>query len=108
MMRACIFALAAIVPAFAIDRAGAADGPPVFDIAKNCREEVVGATTTVDACTRDETTARNDLTKRWSQFSASARKSCIGEATIGGDKSYVELLTCLEMSTGQFRPEDSQ
>jgi hypothetical protein len=25
---------------------------------------------------------------------------CIGEASIGGDKSYVELLTCLE--TGHF------
>ena len=29
-MRTCIFALAAIVPAFAIDRAGAADEPPAF------------------------------------------------------------------------------
>ena len=33
--------LAAIVPAFAIDRAGAADELPAFDIARNCREEVV-------------------------------------------------------------------
>jgi hypothetical protein len=106
MMRTCIFALAAIVPAFAIDRAGAADEPPVFDIAQNCREEVVGAITTVKSCTKDETDAKNELTKRWSQFGASEKKSCIGEAIIGGDKSYVELLTCLEMTTGQFRPQE--
>jgi hypothetical protein len=105
MMRSCFFALAAIVPAFAIDQARAADEPPAFDIARNCREEVVGAAiATPESCTKDETDAKNELTKRWSQFDASAKKSCIGEAEIGGDKSYVELLTCLEMATGQFRP----
>ena len=104
-MRIFFFALAAIVPAFAIDRAEAAEEPPTFDIARNCREEVVGAITTVDSCTKDETDAKNELTKRWSQFGASEKKSCIGEASTGGDKSYVELLTCLEMTTGQFNPE---
>jgi hypothetical protein len=106
MMRICIFALAAIVPAFAIDRVGAADEPPAFDIAKNCRAEVVGSLETAGSCTKDETDAKNELTKRWSQFSASSKKSCIGEAEIGGDVSYVELLTCLEMTTGQFRPQE--
>src|SRR6516162_9096142 len=102
MMRTCIFALVAIVPACAIDRAGAADELPAFDIARNCREEVVGAITTVESCTKDEIDAKNELTKRWSQFGAWEKKSCIGEASIGGDKSYVELFTCLEMSTGHF------
>jgi len=106
MMRTRIFTLAAIVSTFAIDPAGAADGPPAFDIARNCREEVIGAITTVDSCTKDETDAKNELTKRWSQYGASDKKSCIGEASIGGDKSYVELLTCLEMSTGQLRPRE--
>ena len=106
MMRASIFALAAIVPAFAIDRVGAADGPPAFDIAKNCREEVAGSIGTTAACTKDETDAKNELTKRWSEFSASAKKSCIGEADMGGEKSYVDLLTCLEMTTGHFRPQE--
>ena len=105
-MRICIFALAAIVPALVIDRAGAADGPPAFDIAKNCREEVVGSIETAGYCTKDETAAKNELTERWSQFGPSEKKSCIGEAVIGGDKSYVELLTCLEMTTGQFRPQE--
>ena len=108
-MRTCIFALSAIVPAFAIDRAGAADKLPAFDIARNCREEVVGAITTIEACTKDETDAKNELTKRWSQFGASEKRSCIGEASTGGDKSYVELLTCLEMSsTGHFSIGEDQ
>ena len=105
-MRTFIFALAAIAGSCAIDPARAADELPTFDIARNCREEVVGAITSVEACTKDETDAKNELTKRWSQFGASEKKSCIGEASIGGDKSYVELLTCLEMSTGKFTPRD--
>ena len=106
MMRTRIFTLAAIVSTFAIDPAGAADGPPAFDIARNCREEVVGAIVSVDACTKDEIDAKNELTQRWSEFGASEKKSCTGEASIGGDKSYVERLTCLEMYAGQLKPKD--
>src|SRR6516165_8663437 len=98
-MRTFFFALAAIVPAFAIDRAGAADELPAFDIARNCREEVIGAITTVDSCTKDETDAKNELTKRWSQFGASDKKSCIGEASIGTQtpeafwSAHIKLMT---------------
>jgi hypothetical protein len=38
-MRTFVFALAAIVPAFAIDWARAADEVPEFDIALNCKAE---------------------------------------------------------------------
>jgi hypothetical protein len=100
-MRTFIFALAAIVPAFAIDRAGAADEPPAFDIARNCAEETAGsAVGGPAACTKDETDAKDQLAKRWSSYSASQKKECVGESSTGGEKSYVELLTCLEMATG--------
>ena len=102
-MRTFIFVLAAIVPAFAIDRASAADELPAFDIARNCSAETVGAVTGGPAsCTRDETEAKNQLANRWSSFSASQKKDCVEESSIGGEKSYVELLTCLEMASGQF------
>jgi len=102
-MRTFIFALAAIVPAFAIDRAGAADEIPTFDIARNCKAETADASISGPAsCARDETQAKNQLSERWSSYSASQKKVCIGESTTGGDRSYVELLTCLEMSTGNF------
>jgi hypothetical protein len=88
-------------------RPGTADGLPAFDIARNCREEVSGASiATRESCAKDETDTKNELTKRWSQFSVSNKKFCISEASIGGDKSYVELLTCLEMASGRFLPRE--
>jgi len=97
-MRTFIFALAAIVPAFAIDRAGAADELPAFDIARNCNEETAGSITGPKPCSKDETDAKNQLAKSWSSYSASQKKECVGESSVGGERSYVELLTCLEMA----------
>jgi hypothetical protein len=104
-MRTFIFALVSIVPvSCVIDQAGAADRLPAFDIARNCSAETAGVAigTGVEVCTKDETDAKNELAKRWSQFGASEKKFCVGESSTGGEQSYVELLTCLEMSTRQF------
>jgi len=107
-MRTFIFGLAAILPAFAIDLARAADDTvPTFDITRNCKEETTGVGGSA-SCTKDETEAKNRLTQRWSSFGASQKRDCIGESSTGGEKSYVELLICLEMSTGQYSPNDSQ
>jgi hypothetical protein len=108
IMRTFIFVLVAVVPAFAVGRAWAADDLPTFDIVKNCKAEDAGADTGAKACTIDETNAKNELAKSWSSYSASAKKDCIGEASIGGDKSYVELLTCLEMTTGKLDPREDR
>jgi hypothetical protein len=109
-MRTFFFAVAAIVSAsYALDQARAADRIPAFDIARNCNEEVAGAGTKVASCTKDETDAKNELAQRWSQFgAASEKKACIGESSVGGGQSYVELLTCLEMSSGNFSPNDQK
>jgi hypothetical protein len=107
-MRAFIFALAAIVPALAIDRARATDEPPPYDITRNCKEETAGGLEGPEACMRDETEAKNQLAKRWSSYGASGKRDCVGESSIGGEKSYVELLTCLEMSTGQLPTRGDQ
>jgi hypothetical protein len=104
-MRTFIFAAAVIVAAScAIDQAQAADGIPDFNVARNCNAEVAsaGIGTGVASCTKDETDAKNELDKRWGKYGASDKHACVGESTTGGDQSYVELLTCLEMSTGQF------
>ena len=87
------------------DRVGAADELPAFDIARNCHEETVGSITGPESCTKDETDAKDQLAKRWSSYSASQKKDCVGESSIGGEKSYVELLTCLEMATGRLTPD---
>jgi hypothetical protein len=86
---------------FAIDQSRAADGLPAFDIAQNCKAEGTGSVLGVGKfCVKEENDAKDQLVKSWSGFSASAKRSCVGESTVGGDQSYIELLTCLEMSRG--------
>ena len=99
-----IFALAVIVAAaWSTEQATAADRIPAFDIVHNCTAEVASAgIEEVADCTKDETDARNELDKRWPQFGASDKQACVGESSIAAGQSYVELLTCLEMSGGEF------
>jgi len=49
-------------------------------------------------CIESEKEVRDQLVKQWSSFSAADRASCESEARMGGDSSYTELLTCLEMA----------
>jgi hypothetical protein len=51
-----------------------------------------------DQCIQAEQDERDAMIKQWSTFSADDRTHCIAEATMGGDSSYTELLTCLEMA----------
>ena len=99
-MRTLIAGLAIAISVLAINRVAAADEPPAFDIARNCKAEATDSGMGKN-CTNDETDAKNELAKRWSSFSASQKKSCVVESSIG-EQSYVELLTCLEMFSGQF------
>ena len=103
-MRTFIFALAVIVAAaWSAEQATAAERMPTFDIVQNCGAEVASADIEeVAGCAKDETDARNELDKRWSEFGVSNKPACIGESSVGAGQSYVELLTCLEMSGGEF------
>ena len=49
-------------------------------------------------CLDSEHAIRDELSKQWSSFSAADKNACTNEATMGGDSSYTELLTCLEMA----------
>jgi len=49
-------------------------------------------------CLDSENAIRNDLAKQWSSFSSADKVACTSEAKMGGDSSYTELLTCLEMA----------
>jgi hypothetical protein len=46
----------------------------------------------------DEKAAREDLVKNWSSFSGADKTHCLSMVSTGGSPSYVELLSCLEMS----------
>jgi hypothetical protein len=103
-MRTFMFAVTAMVAAsWAADQAPAADRIPAFDIVRNCSAEVASAgTEKVADCTNDETDAKNELAKRWPEFGASNKQACVEESSFGAGQSYVELLTCLEMSSREF------
>ena len=74
-----------------------ADSQPKFDIAAECRSEG-GAKAMPEKCIEDESVARDQLQPLWIQSSAADKASCVGETSMDGTPSYVELLTCLEMA----------
>lgn len=73
------------------------DTVPKFDIARECRFES-DSSNAVDRCSHDEADALQQLQIEWPQFIRADRSVCLGEATIGGFASYVDLLICLEMA----------
>jgi hypothetical protein len=82
--------------------AEAADRVPSFDIARNCRSEAAGVPNSKQSlaeCQRDETDAKKQLNQEWPKFGPEPRKTCLELSSIGGEQSYVELQTCLEMSS---------
>ena len=57
---------------------------------------IVGRTT--ESCLNDEKAARDQLVKEWGTYSAADKDHCLSMVSTGGSPSYVELLSCLEMS----------
>jgi hypothetical protein len=49
-------------------------------------------------CMDGEKTTREELAKQWSSFNGADKISCVNESRMGGESSYTELLTCLEMA----------
>lgn len=49
-------------------------------------------------CLDSEEAIRDELAKQWTGFNASDKVHCTNESKMGGESSYTELLTCLEMA----------
>jgi|ERR1700733_1162652 hypothetical protein len=49
-------------------------------------------------CLDSEKAIRDQLAKEWSSFAAADKAACTNESRMGGESSYTELLTCLEMA----------
>jgi hypothetical protein len=84
-----------------------ADSVPTFNVEPVCRGIAIqGGTSYRDTtvakaqqdCLSSERETRQQLLKQWPTFSVADRRHCVDEATMGGDSSYTELLTCLEMA----------
>ena len=54
--------------------------------------------TSFDQCMQAEQADRETMIKEWSTFTADERVHCVAETTMGGESSYTELITCLEMA----------
>ena len=79
----------------------AADSIPKLDTRPSCRAAAaaaIGQNRNAGSCQKDEDTALDTLKKDWTTFPARDRERCGRLVRTGGDPSYVELLTCLDMA----------
>lgn len=79
-------------------------GPPDLDVAATCKSagsiSVGTQEESRDGCLRSEREARDEVKRRWSEFSPEAKTQCGKQAELGGSPGYVEMVTCLELASG--------
>jgi len=76
----------------------AADNVP-HNIVRTCKADAIdgGVGQSLASCVHDEEQAKQELRERWKQSTKEGKTICVGETSIDGTPSYVELETCLEM-----------
>src|SRR6516225_7113504 len=95
-------AIAMIMPATFLARS---DDVPTLDVRPVCHGiamqgelEAGLQQTSFQQCVQSEQATRDEIKKQWSTFSASDKSHCVSLAKTGGESSYTELLTCMEMA----------
>jgi hypothetical protein len=104
-MRSCFapaIAVAMIMPAILSARS---DDVPTLDVRPVCRGiasqselEAGLQRTNFEQCVQSEQATREQIKKEWSSFSTADKSHCVSLAKTGGESSYTELLTCMEMA----------
>ena len=101
-MRAPAIALVMIMPAILSARS---DDVPTLDVNPVCRGiasqgelEAGLQQTSFQECVQSEQAVREDVKKEWSTFSTADKTHCVALAKTGGESSYTELITCMEMA----------
>ena len=81
------------------------DDIPALDVNPVCRGiamqgelEVGLQQTSFQQCVQSEQAVREQIKKEWSTFSTADRTHCVALAKTGGESSYTELITCMEMA----------
>jgi len=83
------------------------DDVPVLNVEPVCRgiaaqaenpTEKGGPDLTFKDCVTSEREVRNQLAKVWSEFAPADKGHCVRLAKTGGESSYTELITCLEIA----------
>jgi len=80
--------------------AGAQDAVPVYNVKPECQftQSAVPSPENEKTCLREEQAARAKLEQKWASYPSADRQECVSESSTGGSPSYVDLLTCLEMT----------
>jgi len=81
------------------------DDIPTLDVRPVCRGiasqselEAGLQRTNFEQCVQSEQAVREQVKKEWSSFSTADKSHCVSLAKTGGESSYTELLTCMEMA----------
>jgi hypothetical protein len=87
--------------------AARSDEVPVLDVKPVCHgiaaqgmdpSETGGPDLAMSQCVASEQEVRGQLVKAWPDFASADKQHCTREATMGGEASYTDLITCLEMA----------
>ena len=96
-------AVAMIMPG--ILSAARSDDIPTLDVNPVCRGiamqgelEAGLQKTSFEQCVQSEQNARDEIKKEWSTFTTADKTDCVALAKTGGEWSYTELITCMEMA----------
>ena len=98
--------LATVLAAFCLSGLSArSDDIPTLDVNPVCHGiamqgelEVGLQQTSFQQCVQSEQEVREQIKKEWSTFSTSDKTHCVALAKTGGESSYTELITCMEMA----------
>jgi hypothetical protein len=90
----------ALLPLLALAKTKS-NGVPAFNVAPSCQEARAFAgdnkNLAYQSCMKDENDARAELQRKWTHFKQQDRSDCAAQGATPMP-SYVEILTCLEMS----------
>src|SRR5471030_1431595 len=87
--------------------AARSDEVPFLNVQQVCRgiaqqgmdpSETGGPDLAMSQCVSSEQEVRGQLVQAWSTFVLADKQHCTREATMGGEASYTDLITCLEMA----------
>ena len=95
-------AMVMIMPAILSARS---DDIPTLDVNPVCRGiamqgelEAGLQQTSFQECVKSEQAVREEIKKEWSTFTTADKTHCVALAKTGGESSYTELITCMEMA----------
>jgi hypothetical protein len=101
-MRAPAIAMVIIMPAILSARS---DDIPTLDVNPVCRGiamqgelEAGLQQTSFQECVKSEQAVREEIKKEWSTFTTADKTHCVALAKTGGEASYTELISCMEMA----------